>query len=320
MRIGLLGASRIAPKAIIAPAAERDDVRVTVVAARDPAKARAYAAQHGIEAAVGSYRALAERDDIDLVYCALPPSAHLDACRAALDAGKMLLIEKPYAFDAGAARLIVAAAEKAGRPALEAYHYRFHSLFARAQALLTDGAIGTVVRASGEFEALIAPAPGELRWQAETGGGATMDLGCYVLHAFRTLLGREGEVVSATSDQREGVDATLEAHMRFGEAQARMRCSMLTPRNDWLEFEGTGGMLRFENFVSPQYGGRLILTTPRGAIVEKATGPSSYAAQLDHVTRIFQGEAMPLTGGVDAIATMTLIDACRREAVANKGG
>lgn len=310
MRIGLLGASKIAPRAIIQPAAAHPDAVITAVGARDLGKAKAYAAEHGILAAVGSYRELVERDDVDLVYCGLPPSVHLDTCRAASAAGKLLLIEKPFAFDAAAARAIVAAAEAAGKPALEAYHYRFHSLFARAEALLKEGAIGRVVRARGEFEAEINRAPGELRWIAAMGGGGMMDLGCYVVHAFRTLLG-EGEVLSATADMVDGVDATLEAELRFGEVPVWMRCSMLAPRNDWIEIEGTEGTLRMNRFVSPHYGGNLVLTNAKGTIVEEPSGPSTYAAQLNHVVRVYRGEAQPLTGGADAIATMELIDACR---------
>lgn len=310
IRIGLLGASKIAPRAIIQPAAAHPEAIVTAVGARDLAKAKAYAADHDIPAAAGSYQELVERDDVDLIYCGLPPSVHLDTCCAASAAGKMLLIEKPFALDAAAARRIVAAADAAGRPALEAYHYRFHSLFGRAERLLKDGAIGRVVRARGEFEAEIARTPGELRWMPEMGGGATMDLGCYVLHAFRTLLG-EGEVLSAAADMIDGVDATLEAELRFGEVPAWMRCSMLAPRNDWIEIEGTNGTLRMNRFVSPHYGGDLVLTTAKGTIFEEPSGPSTYAAQLDHVVRVFRGEAVPLTGGADAVATMILIDACR---------
>ena len=310
MRIGLLGASRIAPRAIIQPAAAHPDAVITAVGARDLGKAEAYAAEHDIPAAVGSYQALVERDDVDMVYCGLPPSVHLDTCRAASATGKMLLIEKPFAFDAAAARAIADAADAAGKPALEAYHYRFHSLFGRAETLLWDGAIGRIVRARGEFEAEIARTPGELRWIPEMGGGGTMDLGCYVLHAFRTLLG-EGEVLSARADMIDGVDATMEADLRFGEVPAWMRCSMLAPRNDWIEIEGTGGTLRLNRFVSPHYGGNLVLTRATGTVTEGPTGPSTYAAQLDHAVRVFRGEAEPLTGGADAIATMALIDACR---------
>jgi predicted dehydrogenase len=109
----------------------------------------------------------------------------------------------------------------------------------------------------------------------------------------------------------DGVDATLEADLRFGEVPAWMRCSMLAPRNDWIEIEGTHGSLRMNRFVSPHYGGNLVLTTAKGMIEELPSGPSTYAAQLDHAVRVFRGEVVPLTGGADAIATMELIDACR---------
>lgn len=319
MRIGLLGASKIAPRAIIQPAAAHPEAVITAVGARDLGKAQAYATEHDIPAAVGSYQELVERDDVDLVYCGLPPSVHLDTCGAASAAGKMLLIEKPFAFDAAAARAIVAAADAAQQPALEAYHYRFHSLFRRAEALVKDGAIGRVVRARGEFEAEIKRTPGELRWIPEMGGGGMMDLGCYVVHAFRTLLG-EGEVLAAKSDLIDGVDATLEADLRFGDVAAWMRCSMLTPRNDWIELEGTGGTLRMNRFVSPHYGGNLVLTTAKGSVIEEPDGPSTYAAQLDHAARVFRGQEEPLTGGADAIATMELIDACRARGRANPLG
>jgi len=319
MRIGLLGASKIAPRAIIQPAAAHPDAVITAVGARDIGKAQAYAAEHDIPTAVGSYQELIERDDVDLIYCGLPPVVHLDTCRAASAAGKMLLIEKPFAFDAMAARAIVAAADAAGRPALEAYHYRFHSLFRRAETLLKDDAIGRIVRARGEFEAEISRSPGELRWIPAMGGGGMMDLGCYVAHAFRTLLG-EGEVLTAKSELIDGVDATLEADLRFGDVPAWLRCSMLAPRNDWIEIEGSNGSLRMNRFVSPQYGGNLVLTTAKGSIVEEPSGPSTYAAQLDHVVEVFRGRAEPLTGGADAIATMELIDACRAKGKAGATG
>ena len=83
LRIGLLGASRIAPKAVIAHARGRADVAITAVAARDLGRARAYAAEHAIPAAVEGYAALLARDDVDAVYSALPPAEHLDWTRAA---------------------------------------------------------------------------------------------------------------------------------------------------------------------------------------------------------------------------------------------
>jgi predicted dehydrogenase len=312
LRIGLLGASRIAPRAVIAPANRRDDVTITAVAARDADKAAAYAAEHGIAAAVEGYEALFARDDVDLVYCALPPAAHLDVCLEALSAGKALLIEKPFALNADEASAIAEVSKVAARPALEAFHYRFHSLFLRALQLVQDGAIGAVREADGLFEAPISTAAGELRWVPALGGGGVMDLGCYVLHALRTLIGTEPTVVEAQGELRHGVDAIMDARLAFpGGVAARLRCSMLGQRRDELVLRGETGELRLDNFVSPQNGGKLTLTTAAGVREELASGPGSYDAQLAHVVEVFAGRATPLTGGHDAVANMAAMDAMR---------
>jgi predicted dehydrogenase len=85
-RIGLLGASKIAPPAVIAPARDNPDFEVVAVGARDVARARAYADTHGIAHVAGSYPELVSRDDVDVVYNALPPVGHLEWSIAALEA------------------------------------------------------------------------------------------------------------------------------------------------------------------------------------------------------------------------------------------
>ena len=312
LRIGLLGASRIAPKAVIAPAARRTDVRITAVAARDQAKAHAYATTYAIAAVADGYAALCARDDVDLVYCALPPAAHLDACLTALAAGKALLVEKPFAMTAQDAARIVQAADAAGRPALEAFHYRFHGQTGRALEWLHDGAIGAIVSARGLFEAPIGQEPGELRWRPELGGGGTMDLGCYVVHALRTLIGGEPKTQAVHVQLRHGVDAELDATLRFpAGVEAKLRASMLGPRRDRLTLVGERGELTLEAFVAPQAGGRLTLRTAAGVREAAACGLSSYEAQLDHVVKVMAGEVAPLTGGADAVANMAVLDALR---------
>jgi predicted dehydrogenase len=312
LRIGLLGASRIAPKAVIAPASRRSDVAITAVAARDLDRAKVYAEQHAIPLALPGYAALAEHDEVDVVYCALPPAAHLEWCLAALAGGKALLVEKPFALNADEAAQIVQAAERAGRPALEAFHYRFHSQFARALEIVRSGRLGRLQRADGVFNAQIAERPGELRWRPETGGGGVMDLGCYVLHALRTLMGAEPAVESVQAELRHGVDATLDAELRFpSDVESRLQCSMLAPRHDEIVLVGERGRLRLSAFVSPQNGGRLQLTAPGSDLDEAAEGPSSYDAQLAHLVDVMSGAARPLTGGPDAIANMAVLDAVR---------
>lgn len=312
LRIGLLGASAIAPKAVITPAAGRDDVVITVIAARDLDRAQAYAQTHGIATAVHGYDALMARDDVDLVYCALPPARHLDPCLAALKTGKALLIEKPFAMTAGEARIIADAATAAGLPAMEAYHYRFHSMFLRAVAIMEEGRLGRLLRARGLFDASITRGGGALRWLASEGGGGTMDLGCYVLHALRTLVAEEPELVSAEAVLEDGVDAEMRAELAFPSGMtASTASSMIKARRDEIVIEGEAGSLRLERFVSPQRGGKLTLNTVAGEVTQDAEGPGSYDAQLAHVVAVMRGEAERITGGDDAVATMKIIDTLR---------
>ena len=109
-RIGLLGASKIARGAVIAPAKNNPDFEVVAVGARDAARARAYADEHGIPHVAGSYAELVARDDVDVVYNALPPAGHAEWTIAALGAGKAVLCEKPFAMNADEARAMTAAA------------------------------------------------------------------------------------------------------------------------------------------------------------------------------------------------------------------
>ena len=197
IRIGLLGASKIARGAVIAPAADIDGVAVTRVAASDRKRAEAYAREHGIPGVEDDYESLVASDDVDLVYNALPPSGHCAWTLAALANGKHVLCEKPFAMNADEAAQMVEASENAPGVLIEAFHYRYHPAFRRLLDILAEGSIGCIQRLSAFFNVTIPHRPGELRHTLELGGGALMDLGCYPLHWVRTVVGEEPDVVSA---------------------------------------------------------------------------------------------------------------------------
>jgi predicted dehydrogenase len=196
---------------------------------------------------------------------------------------------------------------------MEAFHYRFHTMFLRALDIVREGRLGRLIRAEGLFEAAITRGPGQLRWDPAQGGGGAMDLGCYVIHALRTLIGAEPSLVRADAVLEGGIDAAMSADLAFpGEVMAKVSSSMTGERTDWIVLEGEYATLRLNRFVSPQQGGFLTLTSPRGEHRETADGPSSYEAQLAHVVEVMRGDIPPVTGGEDAVANMTVIDAMRR--------
>jgi predicted dehydrogenase len=309
-RIGLLGASRIARTAVIAPARDNPHFVVTAVAARDPERAHAYAAELGIPEVADDYAALVRRDDVDVVYNALPPAGHKPWTIAALEAGKAVLCEKPFARNAGEAREMVAAADAAGGLLLEAFHYRFHNVMRAAVALAREGAIGELRSVDAIFEAPISRSPGELRWSAEQGGGALMDLGTYTVHAVRSITGAEPEVVSAEGVFEGGVDASMRASLRFpGGVTAAIACSMTAAAaRATLTVVGAHGTMEIVNFLAPQLGCRFITVIDGQERRHGVKGPSTYAAQLSHLHEVMAGKVAALTGGADAIANMSLVD------------
>jgi predicted dehydrogenase len=320
IRIGILGAARIAPRGIVTPANKTLGAEVVAIASRDLDRARDFAAQHSIPMAFGSYAELVERDDIDLVYCALPPSAHLEWCTAALRNGKHVLVEKPFASNAQDAAQMVAAARSAGRHIIEGFHYRFHPLFERALSALRAGAIGRIRRIEAVFNAALPDTPGELRYIEALGGGALMDLGCYCLHWIRTVAGDEPTVVSASARCGvPGVDLDIEAMLAFTSGPtALLKCSMQPEDGKLyrrLRVLGEDGVLEIENPVSPHSGATLSIEGPNAPMPQIVSGgDTTFHYQLRHVLEVIEGRAEPLTGGEDALNNMRTIDAIYRAA------
>lgn len=317
VRIGILGAAGITPSALIEPAKANPDVELAAVAARNRARAEEFAAEHGVARALDSYDDLLASPDVDAVYIPLPNSAHAVWMVKAARAGKHVLVEKPYASNEEEARR--AADAVAGLPVvvMEAFHYRHHPLFLRAKQLLDDGAIGDVTTASAVFDVHV-PDRGNIRYNWDLAGGATMDLGCYSIHALRTLLGAEPTVVSAEARLfGSHIDEALTARLDFpGGVSAIASSSLLEDVScQTIRVEGTRGSLVVEGFVKPQEGNSLTLTVDGDTTTEEiASDVTSYGEQLTAFVAAVEAGGPNLVDAADSIATMAVIDACYRAA------
>ena len=318
IRIGILGAAKIAPKAVIRPALKREDCRIVAVAARDPARGAAYAAEHGIPHVADSYEALIARSDVDLVYNALPPHRHADLSIAALYAGKAVLCEKPFAMNATEAEAMVEAAAKTGLPLMEAFHYRFHPAFLRVLGIVRSGHLGRIQSMEADFSVTIPYRDGELRHTLETGGGALMDLGCYPLHMVRTLAGAEPSVASAECRcERPGVDLSTHARLNFPDGvTASVMTSMAegVTRRAQVHVDCTEGSLTYVNAVQPYPSHSIKVHLKDKTLKEQVPGETTYDHQLAHVMDVLAGRDTPQTGGADAVGNMRMIDAIYRAA------
>jgi predicted dehydrogenase len=318
VRIGILGAARIAPLALIKPARERVDVVVAAVAARDVNDAQAFAAKHGIPKAHDSYEALIADPEVDAIYNPLPNALHGKWTRAAMAAGKHVLCEKPFTANAAEASEIAAMAATSDRVVMEAFHYRYHPLFLRIEEILDSGELGRLTRVESAF-CYPLPKFSDIRYDYSLAGGATMDVGCYAVDMVRTFGGSTPEVVSAQAKLRDKrVDRAMTAELRFEAGHTgRIRCSMwstdLFQLSTTIVGEHGEVRLRVRNPLAAPFR-RLSVRSSEGGRIENFSRGSSYAYQLDaFAAAVLRGEPVKTTPEA-ATENMRVIDSIYRAA------
>jgi len=281
LRLGLLSTARI-NDTIIAAAAASEGVEVVAVGSRDAARAAAYAAERSIPRAHGSYEALLADDEVDAVYVSTPNGLHAPWSRAALEAGRHVLCEKPVDADPEVVDGLCALAEERGLVFTEAFMWRHLPQTDRIAGLVAAGAVGEVrvVRVWSGF--MLEPGD-DPRWDPAQQGGVLMDIGCYCVSAARLLAGEPERVTAQCARARPGgVDVRVAATMRFpGAVLAHFDCAFDLPMGFGLQVVGSEGALEVDD---PWFGSlsSIRLRTADGtteAIPVVAADP--YVAQLE---------------------------------------
>jgi predicted dehydrogenase len=318
LRIGVLGASRIAESSIVRPAAELG-YRLVAVAARDRSRATSFAARYGVERVLDTYQAVIDDPEVDIVYNPLANSLHAPWTMAAVAAGKPVLTEKPFASNHAEAELVRTAADTAGVTVLEGFHYMFHPVAERMFELAAGGELGDLRHVEVRM-AMPAPTADDPRWSLAMAGGSMMDLGCYGLHVMRTLGNRVAglpSIVSAVASQRSpGVDEWCNVELRFpGGATGCSANSMVADAYSFTwRIRGTRGEALAHNFIKPSEDDRISVTTPVGTRVEHLGTRASYTYQLEAFAgHVLDGGTLPIDTA-DAVANMAYVDEAYRAA------
>ena len=330
LRIGTLGSARISQRALIEPSAGVADVTVSAVAARDLARAEAFALRHGIPKAYGSYQELLADPDVDAIYNPLPNALHGLWTLRAIAAGKHVLCEKPFASNADEAARVAKAAAGSGLVVMEAMHYRYHPLTRRLGEVVTELGGARHIQAWTSFA--IAD-PGDIRYDFGLGGGALMDGGCYAIDCLRLLGASDGQsepaVTGALADP-----VALDAGGAVADRSLAARLAFPGGATGWFESTFTrdgefradlhvicrDGLVHLDNFIFPVRGRLTAIRDQRGqrdgTVVadEPGEGESTYVYQLRaFAAAISSGDPVP-TSAEHAAVTMRLIDDAYRAA------
>jgi predicted dehydrogenase len=314
LRIGTLGAARIAPPALVRPARQVDGVQVAAVAARDRSRAQEFASKHGIPQVHDDYDSLIADPGIDAVYNPLPNGLHAEWTEKALRAGKHVLCEKPFTANAAEAERVAAVANETGLVVMEAFHYRYHPVAEQLRTIVRSGELGELRRISTSM-CIPLPLPNDIRYDYDLAGGAGMDVGCYATHMNRLVAGAEPRVVRAEAKlARPNVDRWLRAELRYSDGlSGSMTCALFsaTLLSIRIKVSGDDGALNLFNPTGPQFGYRMTVKTggrKRRVKVDGAKTPT-YVYQLTAFRDAVRDGKPVLTPPEDSIANMRVIDA-----------
>ncbi|KAI0671423.1 NAD binding oxidoreductase [Trametes maxima] len=270
LRVGIISTAMINAAAIIRPAASHGGVIISAIASRNLKQAQEHAKKYGIPQAYGSYEDLLREPGIDAVYISLPNGMHGTWARKSLEAGKHVLLEKPFTANADEARMLVKLAQEKNLVLVEAFHWQFHPAAHAVKALLDSGKYGQVLRTHARMTTPKGSIPrSDIRWEYALAGGSLMDM-TYVVSSTRYFLGVDTprEVVEAKArptreDPRvdEAVEATLRYDVGGRVVESKIYTDMdranllgIVPRA-WetpsIEIETDHAIIYFYNFMMP---------------------------------------------------------------------
>lgn len=251
IRFGIIGTGRITRR-LVADLQSTDQVDVTAIASRTSDRARWYADQYGIAAAVEGYENLLRRDDVDAVYISLPPSMHADWSIAAATHGKHVLCEKPLAMSTAEAKSIDDACRSHQVRWLDATGWLHHQRTAAIAGWLDDARLGKIGHVSAAVSFYQPFQSDDHRLDASLGGGCLLDLGWYTSGLIRFAVGKLPLAVSADTLVREGVTQRVTAMMWFDEdVTATLSCGYDTATRKWFEIAGSSASLVCDDFTRP---------------------------------------------------------------------
>jgi len=314
LKWGFLSTAKIGGKSYVPAIRESENGTLYAVASRDLEKAEAFKDEHGFEKAYGSYEELLGDPEVEAIYNPLPVSMHAQWTINALQAGKPVLCEKPFAWDTEEAMEMVNIARAGGIPLAEAVMYRYHPVARKVVELVRGGAIGELRVIESRFHGVEYDLE-NIRFRKDLGGGVLLDLGLYCVNVSRLVAGEEPDKIEAVGriGEESGVDESVSGVFHFPSGTvASFACSMGTQFDCAYSVTGTKGRIDVPSpgmLTGPKEAWKIVIT--KGSESEELVLP-----QVDHYRLMAEAFADHVLNGSplewpaeDAIANMKVIDA-----------
>lgn len=316
LRWGLICTANI-NQALIPAIRASNRCELVAVASRALTRAREYARHWGIPRAHGSYQALLEDPEVDVIYNALPNSLHCEWTVRAIEAGKHVLCEKPLALTVEEVDRMADAAYRHGVVLMEAFMYRFHPQTLKTQELVSQGAIGQVRLIHAVFTYPLND-PYDVRMDAVLGGGSLWDVGCYPVSFARAILGADPvEVFGWQVIGESGVDMTFAGQLRFATgALAQFDCSLEAPWRWRAEVVGSQGTLVLEDPWKPGLSGPVAIRLHRDDGDERlpVEDVDPYLCEVEAMADCVLDGAPPLVSLADSRGNVATLQALYKSA------
>lgn len=317
IRWGILGVAKINDRVMPSFAKMHNGV-LAGIASRSAERAEAAATRDNIPLHFGRYEDLLASPEIDAVYIPLPNTLHADWTRAAADAGKHVLCEKPLCPTADEAAALVDYCRSRGVILADGFMWPHHPRTQLLREFLRRGEIGHVERVVGTFTFPLGLDADNIRLRHDLGGGSLLDVGCYPVYGIRWAMGAEPVRVWATARMREGCDLSMTGVLFFEDGRtASFDCGFVHPLRQWLEIVGTTGVVTVDEMwvpTPPEASFRVSRTdVPGGAGGEiemhSLEGHDQIQHMLENVSQAIL-DGSPATPSIDeAVKTLRVLDA-----------
>lgn len=296
IRWGIISTANIARGSFLPALRAAGGGLAAVVGSRDLERGRAWAAEHGVEQAVGSYEAVIADDTIDAVYIPLPNSLHAEWTIAAMEAGKAVFCEKPLAGTLADAERVLAVATERAALLWEAFIFPFRQQSRHLREIIDAGEIGEVREIDSTFHFGLRSRE-NVRLSAELEGGALLDVGCYPVRFARMVFTADPVGGTATAVWAlEGVDEEMAGVLDFpDERRLLFSCGMRRAGDTFTRILGTKGQICLTNPFHPSVRDTMTVRKLDGSetVWSEGVDEPNFTAAIRHIHRVLHGEEAP---------------------------